>query len=53
MALPPDDELYDKMLKQGARPAAALRAAQVEMWNQTQWQSPYYWAAFTMQGEWR
>jgi CHAT domain-containing protein len=20
---------------------------------QKQWQSPYYWAAFTMQGEWR
>jgi CHAT domain-containing protein len=44
---------YEKMLKQGARPAAALRAAQVEMWRQKQWQSPYYWAAFTMQGEWR
>jgi tetratricopeptide (TPR) repeat protein len=46
-------KFYGKMLKQGARPAAALRAAQVEMWQQKQWQSPYYWAAFTMQGEWR
>jgi CHAT domain-containing protein len=46
-------KFYEKMLKQGARPAAALRAAQVEMWRQKQWQSPYYWAAFTMQGEWR
>jgi CHAT domain-containing protein len=44
---------YEKMLKHGERPAAALRAAQVEMWKQKQWQSPYYWAAFTMQGEWR
>ncbi len=44
---------YEKMLKQGQRPAAALRAAQVEMWKQKQWLSPYYWAAFTMQGEWR
>jgi CHAT domain-containing protein/uncharacterized protein HemY len=44
---------YEKMLKQGERPAAALRAAQVEMWKQKQWQSPYYWAAFSMQGEWR
>ncbi|HET9789587.1 MAG TPA: CHAT domain-containing protein, partial [Pyrinomonadaceae bacterium] len=44
---------YEKMLKQGERPAAALRAAQVDMWKQKQWQSPYYWAAFTMQGEWR
>jgi CHAT domain-containing protein len=46
-------KFYEKMLKQGAPPAAALRAAQVEMWKQKQWQSPYYWAAFTMQGEWR
>jgi CHAT domain-containing protein len=44
---------YEKMLKQGARPAAALRAAQVKMWRQKAWQSPYYWAAFTLQGEWR
>jgi len=44
---------YQKMLKQGERPAAALRSAQVEMWKQKQWQSPYYWAAFTLQGEWR
>ena len=40
---------YEKMLTSGARPAAALRAAQVEMWSQKQWQSPYYWAAFTLQ----
>jgi CHAT domain-containing protein/Tfp pilus assembly protein PilF len=46
-------KFYEKMLKQGQRPAAALRAAQVEMWKQKQWQSPYYWAAFTLQGEWR
>ena len=44
---------YERMLKRGERPAAALRAAQVEMWKQKRWQSPYYWAAFTMQGEWR
>jgi CHAT domain-containing protein len=46
-------KFYQRMLKQGERPAAALRAAQVEMWKQKQWQSPYYWAAFTMQGEWK
>jgi hypothetical protein len=46
-------KFYERMLKQGERPAAALRAAQVEMWKQKQWQSPYYWAAFIMQGEWR
>jgi CHAT domain-containing protein/uncharacterized protein HemY len=46
-------KFYEKMLKQQERPAAALRAAQVEMWRQKQWHSPYYWAPFTMQGEWR
>ncbi len=46
-------KFYQKMLKQGERPAAALRAAQVEMWKQQQWQSPYYWAAFVIQGEWK
>jgi CHAT domain-containing protein/uncharacterized protein HemY len=45
--------LYQKMLKEGQRPAAALRAAQVEMWKRSRWRSPYYWAAFTLQGEWR
>jgi len=46
-------KFYEKMLKQGERPAAALRAAQVEMWKQKQWQSPYYWGAFVLQGEWK
>ncbi len=44
---------YRKMLTDGERPASALRAAQVEMWKQQQWQAPYYWAAFVLQGEWR
>jgi CHAT domain-containing protein/Tfp pilus assembly protein PilF len=44
---------YQKMLKEGLRPAAALRAAQVEMSRRPQWQAPYFWAGFTLQGEWR
>jgi CHAT domain-containing protein/tetratricopeptide (TPR) repeat protein len=44
---------YRHMLKDNQSPSASLRAAQIEMWNQKQWHSPYYWAAFTMQGEWR
>jgi CHAT domain-containing protein/Tfp pilus assembly protein PilF len=44
---------YQKMLQKGLTPAAALRAAQLEMWKQEKWKSPYYWAAFTLQGEWR
>jgi CHAT domain-containing protein len=46
-------KFYQKMLKENQRPAAALRSAQVEMWKHREWQSPYYWAAFTLQGEWR
>src|SRR5262249_7678436 len=44
---------YRAMERQGMRPAAALRAAQIEMWQQKQWRSPYYWAAFQIQGEWQ
>jgi CHAT domain-containing protein/Tfp pilus assembly protein PilF len=44
--------LYVEMLKSNKPPAAALRAAQIELTRTRQWQSPYYWAAFVMQGEW-
>ena len=44
---------YQKMLKEQQAPAAALRSAQVEMWKQKAWQSPNYWAAFVLQGEWK
>ena len=44
---------YRKMLHERQRPAAALRAAQIEMFRQKRWQSPYYWAAFSLHGEWR
>ena len=44
---------YKKMLQAGQQPSAALRAAQIEMWQEKKWQAPYYWAAFTLQGEWR
>ncbi|HKQ78215.1 MAG TPA: CHAT domain-containing tetratricopeptide repeat protein [Blastocatellia bacterium] len=41
--------LGDKRLS----PASALRAAQIDLWKQKGWQSPYYWAAFAIQGEWK
>ena len=45
---------YRKMLgPENLRPAAALRAAQIEMRRDKRWQSPYFWAAFVLQGEWR
>ena len=45
--------LYRRMLRDGHRPSAALREAQLEMRKQKRWQSPYYWAAFVQMGEWR
>jgi CHAT domain-containing protein len=44
---------YQAMLKEGMRPAAALRAAQVGMLKNKQWRAPFYWAPFVLQGEWR
>jgi len=44
---------YRRMLQDGMRPAAALRAAQIEMWKSPQWQSPFYWGGFILQGEWK
>lgn len=43
---------YGGMLQQKRRPAAALRAAQLAMWQDKEWRQPYYWAAFVLQGEW-
>ncbi|MBI2956179.1 MAG: CHAT domain-containing protein [Acidobacteria bacterium] len=39
--------------KKRLSPAAALRAAQLSMLKEKRWRSPFYWAAFVLQGEWR
>lgn len=44
---------YRGVLKDGARPAAAMRAAQLELMKQKRWSTPYYWAGFILQGEWK
>jgi len=44
---------YRRLVKDGLRPAAALRQAQLALRKQNRWNSPYYWAAFQQQGEWR
>jgi CHAT domain-containing protein len=43
-------QLYRAMLGEKQSPAAALRAAQIEM---AKTRAPYYWAAFALQGEWK
>ncbi|WP_246259814.1 CHAT domain-containing protein [Oxynema aestuarii] len=45
-------DFYRGMLQEGLSAAAALRQAQIAMWQRQQWEAPYYWAAFTVQGEW-
>jgi len=44
---------YQGMLKDGLPAAAALRAAQFELSKQKRWASPYFWAGFVLQGEWK
>ncbi|HLJ85650.1 MAG TPA: CHAT domain-containing protein [Candidatus Angelobacter sp.] len=44
---------YKAMEQDGLRPPAALRRAQEEMQRQPRWRSPFYWAGFQLQGEWR
>ena len=44
---------YRLLLTEKLSPTEALRAAQKEMQADSRWASPYYWAGFTLQGEWR
>jgi CHAT domain-containing protein len=44
---------YQRMMKDGYRPAAALRAAQIAMWKTEPNAVPYRWGAFILQGDWR
>jgi CHAT domain-containing protein len=46
-------EFYKQMFTNNLSAAAALRAAQVKMSQKKPWQSPYYWAGFVLQGEWK
>ncbi len=46
-------EFYHGMLIDHLRPPAALRRAQIALWKDSRWTRPYYWAAFTLQGEWK
>ncbi len=41
---------FQKTLKEQQTPSAALRSAQLQLWQTNP--DPRYWAAFTLQGEW-
>lgn len=42
---------YAAMFQKGLTPVAALRDAQLALRSRKRWESPYYWAAFVLQGE--
>jgi tetratricopeptide (TPR) repeat protein len=44
---------YTALLRDRLPPAAALREAQRHLWQQPRWSSPFYWAAFVLQGDWQ
>ncbi len=44
---------YRAMLGDRQPPAQALRAAQLSMLGEVEWQAPYYWAGFALHGDWR
>lgn len=44
---------YQNMFEQGMTPAAALREAQNSFRRHPVWSAPYYWAGFTLQGDYR
>ncbi len=47
------EHLYEALLVDGLSPGAALRQAQNSVRSNPQWSSPYFWAGFVVQGDWR
>ncbi len=47
------ERFYVELLVEGKTPPAALQAAQLWLQSFPQWRSPFYWAGFVLQGEWR
>lgn len=46
-------DMYAQLLRHGRPPAQALRAAQLRLLEDERWRAPFYWAGFTLQGDWR
>jgi CHAT domain-containing protein len=43
---------YHGIWEEHLPPAAALRTAQMTIYQQKRWRDPYYWAAFVLLGDW-
>ena len=46
-------KFYAGMLQKRLPASAALRRAQLEIARDPRWASPYFWAGFVLQGDWR
>lgn len=46
-------QFYKGLFEEGLTASAALRKAKVNMWQQSRYREPFYWAAFALQGEYR
>lgn len=44
--------IFYRNLKESGSPAEALRRAQMQMAADPRWHSPYYWAGFSLEGNW-
>ncbi len=44
---------YRYLLAEGLPPAAALRAAQLSIRSEPDWHSPFFWAGFSLHGDWQ
>ncbi len=44
---------YQKMLKENLSPAESLRQAQISMIKDENFNHPFYWAGFSLQGDWQ
>jgi CHAT domain-containing protein len=45
--------IYQYMEKDGMISSAALRKAQISLYNEKRWSTPFYWSGFTLLGEWK
>jgi CHAT domain-containing protein len=44
---------YRGLLTKGLPPSAALREAQLSIRGEEKWRSPWFWAGFSLHGDWR
>jgi CHAT domain-containing protein len=47
------ERFYRALLAEHRRPGEALRLAQASVRAERRWSAPYYWAGFTLVGEWK